>query len=51
MMFTIRDRLGGTYTDLVAIDENGKTVLRSHLPHHPINRSASWPGWNSSRDD
>src|SRR6267154_6410883 len=38
MMFTIGIDVGGTYTDLVAIDENGKTVF-AKSPSTPSDQS------------
>ena len=40
MMFRIGIDVGGTFTDLVAADETGRTVLAKSPRHRRIRRSA-----------
>ena len=34
--------IGGTFTDLVAIDENGSLILERHIPHRRILIRVLW---------
>ena len=50
-MYTIGIDVGGTYTDLVAIDETGRTVF-AKSPSTPLDQSIGvMAGWRSLHED